>query len=556
MRRQPSVLLSLCLPLLLVASGGLAIAGDGKQTVCTITVNSDDEREAFRRHLPADRFEFVELVENGRPDWLASACRKRVQCDVLLISGHFDDGSEFYSDRLDSRDRLPVAELERAACSAGCSSLFSQLKEVYLFGCNTLGAGALRIPSGEAVRSLVRAGHTPLGAAAFARELEARHGESNRDRMRVVFKDVPVIYGFASKAPLGARAGPLLERWFRAGGAADVAQSRGSARLLALFAPVSMQVAAGVHGGDSHAGHRDDVCRFVDDRQSVAERLRFVHALMKREMAEVQMYLDRLDTLTAPLPGATLSADAAAARAELADDADAQRRFLVVARDADDLATASRMLDIAQRIGWLSADRRREEFVRVVDARARRGAVGAADIDVICASNVRRELDSAAAALNPRSAYADTAGNAAALACLGHPERRARALRALTSDDEQDARIAQVYLRYQPVDDVAELRSLTAAVARMSGGGAQVRALDALAALRVADRESLDTLARLYPRARSPGIQRAIAGVLIRADYRSIADPELVRALREHRLAPHDGEDLIDVLIRRLEMAS
>jgi hypothetical protein len=48
-------------------------------------------------------------------------------------------------------------------------------------------------------------------------------------------------------------------------------------------------------------------------------------------------------------------------------------------------------------------------------------------------------------------------------------------------------------------------------------------------------------------------VQRAIAGILIRADYHAIAKPELVRALREKRLKSPDGQDLIDVLIRRMQ---
>jgi len=44
-----------------------------KKTVCTITVNLPDEKEIFRRRLPPDEYQFVELVERGRPDWLASA---------------------------------------------------------------------------------------------------------------------------------------------------------------------------------------------------------------------------------------------------------------------------------------------------------------------------------------------------------------------------------------------------------------------------------------------------------------------------------------------------
>ncbi len=116
---------------LLVAAWTHEVRAD-KKTVCTITVNSPDEKEIFRRSLPEDDFQFVELVERGRPDWLASACRKDVHCDVLLISGHFDDGTEFYSDRLDARESLPVDEMERASCSDSCPGLFSQLKEVYL----------------------------------------------------------------------------------------------------------------------------------------------------------------------------------------------------------------------------------------------------------------------------------------------------------------------------------------------------------------------------------------------------------------------------------------
>jgi hypothetical protein len=124
----------------LVAFGGSIEAHAEKRTVCTITVNSADEREVFRQRLPEGEYEFVELVERGRPDWLASACRQGVRCDLLVISGHFDSGTEFYSDRLAQRESLAVAEMERASCSDSCPGVFSQLKEVYLFGCNTMNA--------------------------------------------------------------------------------------------------------------------------------------------------------------------------------------------------------------------------------------------------------------------------------------------------------------------------------------------------------------------------------------------------------------------------------
>src|SRR5215217_3219379 len=95
-------------------------ASAAPKTVCTITVNSPDERESFRKHLPPGDYKFVELVERGRPDWLASACQQRVQCDALIISGHFDGGEEFYTDRHDQSEYLSVEEMERASCSDSC----------------------------------------------------------------------------------------------------------------------------------------------------------------------------------------------------------------------------------------------------------------------------------------------------------------------------------------------------------------------------------------------------------------------------------------------------
>src|SRR3954469_20253442 len=143
---------------LLALAAAFAHAEDRRQVVCTITVNSADEREAFRRFLPPDRFDFVELVESGRPDWLASSCRRGVECDVLVVSGHFA-GSEFYSSRPETRETLKVDEIGRVQCSGSCD-VFSKLKEVYLFGCDSLKPEPVKSAMPEIVRGLVRAGAT------------------------------------------------------------------------------------------------------------------------------------------------------------------------------------------------------------------------------------------------------------------------------------------------------------------------------------------------------------------------------------------------------------
>jgi len=320
-----------------------------------------------------------------------------------------------------------------------------------------------------------------------------------------------------------------------------------------------MRTAAGVTESDAQAGHRRDVCALADDAPPSAQRVRSLHTLLQREPAEVQLLLDRVansaKTMAASASAAT-GADAAAARATLAGDMDARRRFLDVARDADRLATTAQMLDIARHVGWLTPDAQQAELVAQVDARARRRALDAADIDVVCTANAQRALAGAASALTASASYPDTAGNAAALACLGREDARGKALRFLTSPRDADAEIAQVYLRHRPLEGAAELRELTLAIARTGEPDAQVRALATVAALRVADGESLRTLAALYPRTRSPAVQRAIAGVLIRADASAMDASALARSLREHRLAAPGGPDAIDVLIRRLQTPS
>jgi hypothetical protein len=524
-----------------------------KTTVCTITVNSSDEREVFRRYLPADRYQFVELVERGRPDWLASACRKGIRCDVLVISGHFDGGDEFYSDRVDARESLPVAEMERVSCGGSCPGLFSQLKEVYLFGCNTLNPDSLHAARDEIARSLVAAGHAPADVDALSQLLAARYADSNRDKMRAIFKDVPVIYGFSSKAPLGAKAGPMLERYFQAGEGPTIGSGQPSAKLLALFAPSSMTAASGVSDADAQAAYRRDLCTFVDDRATKAGRLAFVHTLLQRDMAEARLFLDPIERSLDALSESDRAAPAIApVLAAISSDAAASTRYLAYLRNLGDTLLRTRMIDVASRLGWLTPAQRRAELTRMIDDRLRAADLGAADVEAVCRLNQRHEFDAFAPSLASAS-HRRTLAASAILACLGDRDAHRALLDALTSAPAPDVAIAQVYLRHHPIVDAGELRHVALRIGTMRDANAQVRVLDALADHPVSDAESLESLVRLFALAKNIGVQRAVAGVLIRSDYRAIAKPELVRALRDKRLKSPDGQDLIDILIRRMQ---
>ncbi|MBC5767100.1 hypothetical protein [Ramlibacter albus] len=542
--------------LLAVCAVAPLFAAQQQQTVCTVTVNSADEKQSFRRFLPQDKYRFVELVDRKRSDWLESACQAKVSCDVLIVSGHHGEGNVFFSDALDRGEHLDIKELERASCSGSCDSLFANLKEVYLFGCNTLNAQPFHSVSGEAVRSLVRDGKSPDEAARLARLLGQARGESSRDRMRLLFKDVPAIYGFSGVAPLGPVAGSVLDRHFRSSGAGHVGTGGVNGSLLRQFSQHGLVAVSGIGANDALMPLRQDICMFADDRMTTAKRLDSVHKLLQRPVAESRLLLDRMERFTDTLTADTRKQpEVAQALERIAADNGTRERYLSYARDADQFITRARMTEVAQDLTWLTPEQRREENTRMLADMIARKDIGAPDVDLACTLNKNGELHGAAAKLAVRGDVTQDVGRAAVLACLGHTEARERVLEGLVSASDAEVRIAQAYLRQRPITDPNELRVVTRAIAKMSAPEAQTRALDVLARHYVSDRESVDTLKQLFARTRSMAVQNAIAGVLIRAD-RSVRSPDLLRTLRENRLRASPGDNMVDALISRLQESS
>lgn len=526
------------------------------KTVCTVTINSPDEKESFQRHLPPGDYQFVELVQRGKPDWLASARQRGVSCDVLVISGHFDDGTEFYTDRHDDREFLTMHELQHESCSASGNGLFSKLKEVYLFGCNTLKSEPRHVAEGEILRSLQRSGHTPADAERVAALLSARYGQSNRDRLRHVFKDVPVLYGFSSKAPLGRTAGPLMERYFQTAPAGEVGSGRPSPTLLKLFGPTSMISVAGLTDADPNAAFRRDMCSFADDRPSDAQKVAFMHEVLQRDVTEVRMFLDHLERYTATLvPQRRAVPEVAAALLSIERDRSARDRYLEFARDADESTVQARMMALARQLGWLTPAQEQAEFLRMVSDRMARGTLGKTEVDLVCTRYQEREPGLASQVIATGAVRTGNVAHSAVLACLGSPQAHEQTVHALTSSRDEDVAIAQVYLRHRSLGDIGELRAVASGIGRMTAPAAQVRALETLAKQRLADAQSLQEIARLFPLARSLEVQRAIAGILIRSDTQKLERAELARTLRQHRLKSPDGSDVIDMLIRVLQSA-
>jgi len=205
----------------------------------------------------------------------------------------------------------------------------------------------------------VRDGLSPKEAQRQLQSLPAAHGESSRDRMRQIFKDVPVIYGFSSTAPLGPVAASSLNRYLRAQGDREITQSHPSNRLLDTFAAFGMSSARGITDKDPHAQARREMCQFADERLSTATKLAFVHELLQRHFGEARLHLDRIQRLMAGLDDRARRTPAVAqALEDIGRDATARTRWLEQARESEQPSVRVRLIDLAHDVGWLFSDRR------------------------------------------------------------------------------------------------------------------------------------------------------------------------------------------------------
>ena len=181
-----------------------------KPTVCTVTINSSEEKEVFKSYL-GDNFNFIELTQfaTGGNDWFMKACQSGVECDILVVSGHF--GGSFFGS---SSYRLSLSELQSRACQEVCDGLLKKPKEVFLFGCNTMAGKARdnRTPE-EYTEVLIEDGFSRRQAEQVLAFRYSSLGEQTQDRMKQVFP-YSRIYGFHSLAPSGKNIKPRLKSYF------------------------------------------------------------------------------------------------------------------------------------------------------------------------------------------------------------------------------------------------------------------------------------------------------------------------------------------------------
>ena len=191
-----------------------------KIQVCSITLNSVDEINIFQQHLPKTHFEFIELVprshqvsnyDKGR--WLSNVCENQnLHCDILVVSAHF--AGMFFGEN--SRYTLPIYELEKMACQKSCPRIFDNLKEVFLFGCNTMAhKRKVYRTAEEYFNVLVEENNMPVNIAEI--NVAGRYSSldpSFKDRIEHIFPSTAKIYGFTEISPYGHQAIKPLNQYF------------------------------------------------------------------------------------------------------------------------------------------------------------------------------------------------------------------------------------------------------------------------------------------------------------------------------------------------------
>lgn len=184
-----------------------------KKNLCTVTINSSEEADIFKKRLSPKEWNFIELTPDNSAsetkNWFQAACKKNISCDILIISGHFA-GSFFGKTKF----VLPIEELESLSCNQECSGILNNPKEVFLFGCNTLASKEKDLRSPEEYLQVLRDdGFTPLQASQVVSFRYSGFGESFKNRMSAIFPKTPNIYGFSSVGPSGKTIYSMLDKY-------------------------------------------------------------------------------------------------------------------------------------------------------------------------------------------------------------------------------------------------------------------------------------------------------------------------------------------------------
>lgn len=266
----------------------------GKRVACFITINSTEEKDVFTKYLDPKEWDLVELTaptsNGGKDGWFGNACKRDIQCDINVVSGHFAGtffGSSGYS--------LALSELENHSCAQDCKGILEHPKEVYLFGCNALASkeGDHRTP--EQYYAVLREDGYPHETA--TRVVEDRYGalgQDNRGKVQRAFIGVPYIHGFYSTSPLGRDLKPRLERYMKSLGnfteyfdsiseRGVTAKTEPNTALNTALKGLSFTQCSGLDSKDPEYLSHLQICMLFDRTVPITDRLLSVELMLNSE---------------------------------------------------------------------------------------------------------------------------------------------------------------------------------------------------------------------------------------------------------------------------------
>lgn len=178
------------------------------EELCTLTFNSSDEKIIFSKHLNTSPVELNPL--SNVHDWKQILCSPRLECQNLVVSGHF--GGIFFGEENNS---LSLQELHKLKSDNDCHHFFNNIENVFLMGCNTLANKAKDHRSPEQyLKALLKEGFPIEMAENVVLSRYSDMGLSIEDIMLDIFRASQNVYGFRSTAPLGHQIKRSLDRSF------------------------------------------------------------------------------------------------------------------------------------------------------------------------------------------------------------------------------------------------------------------------------------------------------------------------------------------------------
>lgn len=375
-----------------------------KWTVCSVTINSDDEIKVLKRKLPADQFNFVELTDFAKIElpkkikrktievpseegWFEKACESKVECHVLVISGHFTPaGRTFYGS---SPYKLSLKSLQSQSCSETCSGILSTPLEVYLFGCDTLNntcnVGLTDEQLRAQERQMISQGGDPERTRLLLSSLKETMGKSVKDTMKEIFTGVKSLYGFDGIAPSGKLAkGPLettIENIEKTEGSYTAHLEKKLLKMGTTLTADDVHKNATLADAFKHtvltqcssekvflddtiqytSGVKSISCGLIDTRRSREDRFRILRDLVayKKVLDYLPAVSNFLSTIKEPY-----SEEEQIIINKIKNDSELKKQFLSLTESLPLSSTLEDTLSIAVKLGWLSPAEKNKLFLK------------------------------------------------------------------------------------------------------------------------------------------------------------------------------------------------